>query len=110
MVARLAFRPVRPKDKTQELVTVEGHCSHADACPLSQIAEGCTVCIKELTATPDVSSRLREMGLGEEQQIRLISRATSIICQVCNARLGISKQLAEQVMVQRVTANAKPRS
>lgn len=79
---------------------VEGHCSHTETCPLSHVPEGCTVCIKELTTTPDVSSRLREMGFGEEKHIRLVSHATSVICQVCNARLGISRQLAERIMVQ----------
>jgi Fe2+ transport system protein FeoA len=101
---------VKSNDKKKETVLVEGQCSHGNTCPLSHVPAGCTVCIKEITATPDVSSRLREMGLGEEKHIRLISHATSIICQVCNARLGISKQLAEQIMVQPVSAGAKHRS
>lgn len=101
---------MKPNDKKKETVLVEGHCSHGATCPLSHVPAGCTVCIKELTATPDVSSRLREMGLGEEKHIRLISHATSIICQVCNARLGISKKLAEQIMVQPVPASPKHRS
>lgn len=67
---------------------------------MSHVEAGTTVCIKQLNATPEVSSRLREMGLCEEQHIRLVSHATNIICQVCNARLGISKKLAEQIMVQ----------
>ena len=88
------------KEKKKEVVLVEGSCSHADTCPLSHVEAGTVVCIKHLNATPDVSNRLREMGLGEEQHIRLVSHATNIICQVCNARLGISKKLAEQIMVQ----------
>jgi len=64
------------------------------------------VCIKELAATPDVQARLREMGLGEQQRIKLVSHNSSIICQVCNARLGISKKLAEAILVQHV--HAKP--
>lgn len=93
-----------------EVVLLDGTCSHADTCPLSHVAAGTTVCIKQLNATPDVSNRLREMGLCEEQHIRLVSHATNIICQVCNARLGISKKLAEQIMVQPVTAHPKRRS
>jgi len=98
---------VKRKDNNKEVVVVEGHCSHTATCPLSHVPEGCTVCIKELTTTPDVSSRLREMGFGEEKHIRLVSHATSIICQVCNARLGISKQLAAQIMVQPVNAGKR---
>jgi Fe2+ transport system protein FeoA len=99
---------VKSKDHKQEVVLVEGHCAHTDTCPLSHIEAGRTVCIKEITAAPDVSNRLREMGLGEEQHVRLVSHASNIICQVCNARLGISKQLAEQIIVQRMPAHGKP--
>lgn len=99
---------MKQKDN-KEVVVVEGQCSHPATCPLSHVPEGCTVCIKELITTPDVSSRLREMGLGEEKHIRLVSHAASIICQVCNARLGISKQLAEQIMVQPLHAGSKRR-
>jgi len=58
------------------------------------------VCIKKLLATPDVSDRLRELGLYEEQRIRLLARQANYICQVCNARLAISGKLAEAIMVQ----------
>jgi Fe2+ transport system protein FeoA len=101
---------VKPQQKKQDLLVVEGHCSHPPTCPLSHVPEGCTVCIKELTTTPDVSSRLREMGFGEEKHIRLVSSAASIICQVCNARLGISKELAERIMVQPLTTLSKKHS
>jgi hypothetical protein len=40
------------------------------------------------------------MGFCEEQKIKLLSRETSIICQVCNARLGISTRLAEKILVE----------
>jgi Fe2+ transport system protein FeoA len=98
---------MKRKDGKHEFVTVDGQCGHPDACPLSHVKAGCTVCIQELPDTPEVSNRLRELGLGEEQKIRLVSRATNIICQVCNARLGISKELAEQIMVRPMSA-AKP--
>jgi Fe2+ transport system protein FeoA len=97
------------RQKAKEVVVVEGHCTHADTCPLSHVKAGVTVCIKEHTSTPEVTSRLREMGLCEEQHIRLVSHASSIICQVCNARLGISKKLAETIMVQPMTAHPKRR-
>ena len=95
------------KDIDNEVVVIEGQCARADTCPLTDVEAGCTVCIKQLTANPDVAHRLRELGLGEERQIRLVSHATSIICQVCNARLGISKQLAQKIMVQRLPSGGK---
>ena len=98
------------RQKAKEVVLVEGHCTHADTCPLSQVKAGITVCIKEHTSTPEVSSRLREMGLCEEQHIRLVSHAANIICQVCNARLGLSKKLAETIMVQPMSAHPRRRS
>ena len=76
------------------------------------LAEGTGILLRVLAPiTPHIAHALwREMGFGEEKHVRLISHATSIICQVCNARLGISKKLAEQIMVQPVTAGAKHRS
>ena len=58
------------------------------------------MCIKGLEASPDVSDRLREMGFCEEQKIKLVSRHSNYICQVCNARLGISHKLAETIIVE----------
>jgi Fe2+ transport system protein FeoA len=78
-------------------------------CPLSRVVAGTAVRIKQLSAPPEVSKRLREMGFCEEQQIRLVSRQTNIICQVCNARLGISSQLADIIMVELLTAPRKAR-
>ena len=62
--------------------------------------------VTQLSASPEVCHRLREMGVCEEQQIRLVSRQTSIICQVCNARLGISTQLAESILVEPIISRA----
>lgn len=75
-------------------------CPHGDVCPLSSVPPGTSVQVKRLSAPPETSKRLREMGFTEDQTIRLVSRQTSVICQVCNARLGISKELAEQIWVQ----------
>ena len=74
-------------------------------CPLSRVVAGTCVRIKQLSTPPEVSHRLRELGLCEEQQIKLVSRHTNIICQVCNARLGISAQLADAIMVEPVGEN-----
>ena len=43
------------------------------------------------------------MGFCEEQRIRLLLKHTNIVCQVCNARLGISPQLAKNIIVEPVS-------
>ena len=78
----------------------EGQCAQPGVCPLSCVKEGTVVCIKQLAVSADVVSRLREMGFCEEQLIKLIRREGNLICQVCNARLGISAELAESIFVQ----------
>ena len=75
-------------------------CPAPDLCPLNQVKAGTAVRIKQLAAPPEVSHRLRELGFCEEQQVRLVSTHVNVICQVCNARLGLSHQLAETILVE----------
>jgi Fe2+ transport system protein FeoA len=90
--------------KTQkQFVILEGQCVGSALCPLSRVQAGTVVCIKQLSAAPDVTSRLRELGMCEEQQIKLLARDSNFICQVCNARLGISEELADSILVEAVT-------
>ncbi len=77
----------------------EGQCAQPQICPLSSVRAGTVVCIKQLAASEEMTGRLREMGFCEEQQIKLISREGNLICLVCNARLGISAELAESILV-----------
>ena len=79
-------------------------CPQPALCPLNQVRVGMAVRVKQLSAPPDVIHRLREMGFCEEQQIRLLSHQSSIICLVCNARLAISSQLAENIWVEPLAA------
>jgi Fe2+ transport system protein FeoA len=67
---------------------------------------GEVVCIKRLTTTPETSDRLRELGFCEQQRIRLLSRHPNLICLVCNARLGISEELARNILVEPVSGAA----
>ena len=90
--------------RTQSWVVLEGRCAGPLVCPLTRVKSGSTVCIKQLAASPELTSRLREMGLCEDQKVKLLSRHSSIICQVCNARLGISKRLAECILVETLPA------
>jgi Fe2+ transport system protein FeoA len=68
--------------------------------PLPHVKAGCTVRIRELCASPEVSCRLREIGLGEGQIIKLVACSTNIICQVCNARLTLNAKLAQMILVE----------
>ncbi len=71
-------------------------------CPLNQVKTGVAVRIKQLCASPEISHRLREIGFCEDQIIRLLTSQANIICQVCNARLAISAQQAQEIMVEPV--------
>jgi Fe2+ transport system protein FeoA len=75
-------------------------CPQPFLCPLSHVNTGVAVRIKQLSAPPELTHRLREMGFCEEQKIKLLSRQSNLICQVCNARLGISKRLADKILVE----------
>ena len=77
----------------------ELQCSRSH-CPLNRVKAGIVVRIKRLCASEETAQRLRELGLGEEQLIRLLTCHTNIICQVCSARLAISPQLAESILVE----------
>jgi Fe2+ transport system protein FeoA len=86
-------------------VLANPECPQPFVCPLSHVRAGTSVRIKELSAPPDVTHRLREMGFCEEQKIRLLARQANVICQVCNVRLGISAQLAEKILVEPIPSH-----
>lgn len=75
-------------------------CNRPELCPLTRVKAGTAVRIKQLTAAPEISHRLRELGFCEEQQVKVVSKHVNIICQVCHARLGLSQQLAEAILVE----------
>lgn len=74
-------------------------------CPLSRMRAGAAVRIKKLCAAPEVQNRLREIGFCEEQVINLLTSQGNFICQVCSARLAISAQLAQLILVEPITAH-----
>ena len=94
------------KKPSRSYVILEGQCAGPKVCPLSRVQAGAVVCIKQLATAPDVTERLRELGFCEEQQIKLLARESNFICQVCNARLGISEALADSILVEAVAAPA----
>ena len=74
--------------------------NRCELCPLNRVQAGVAVRIRQLCAVPSVQNRLREIGLCEDQVIRLVTSQNNFICQVCNARLAISEQLARIIMVE----------
>ncbi len=87
-------------------VVLEGRCAGPNVCPLSCVRAGAVVCIKRLSTAPEVTDRLRELGFCEDQRIKLLTRHSNYICQVCNARLGISRELADAIFVEAEPASS----
>jgi Fe2+ transport system protein FeoA len=82
----------------------EIRCLKPFTCPLSQVKAGLLVRIQRLAAPPEVTQRLREIGLGEHQVIRLLVHQSNLICQVCNARLALRSELAQMIIVEPLAA------
>jgi Fe2+ transport system protein FeoA len=82
--------------------------SRCEPCPLSRVKAGVAVRIKQLCASPEIQNRLRELGLCEDQIIKLLTSQTNFICQVCNARLAISEQLAKLILVEPLRSTVVP--
>jgi len=74
--------------------------SRCQVCPLSRVKAGVAVRIKQLCASPEMQKRLRELGFCEDHIIKLLTSQANFICQVCDARLAISEQLAKVIMVE----------
>lgn len=80
--------------------TPQCQCPNEALCPLAQVRAGADVKVWQLQTIPEIAERLREMGVYEQQKLRLLLKGNNLICQVCNARLGISSKLAEKIMVE----------
>jgi len=78
----------------------EDECPASEICPLNSVPSGTFVRIKQLAGSNDVNDRLRELGFCEEREIRLISQSANLLCQVCNARLGLNPRVAQTIMVE----------
>ena len=96
------------KEPVQPNIARDGQCAQPFICPLSRVQAGTVVCIKRLSGPEDVRLRLREMGLGEEQTVKLVSRDGNLICQVCNARFGISRELGNKILVEPLPYHLQP--
>jgi Fe2+ transport system protein FeoA len=72
--------------------------------PLSELPAGAIARIKRLTAASGLSQRLREMGLREEQTIRLLHHKANLICAINQTRIGLGRAVAEQIWVEPVAS------
>ena len=75
-------------------------CECYSICPLSKVPVGMRVRIRQHLGSPETVQRLREIGFCEDQVIRLLGCQANVICEVCNARLGVAMQLAESILVE----------
>ena len=69
-------------------------------CPLNHVKAGTEVRIKRLCVANEVAMRLREIGFCEDTVVRLLTSRANIICLVCSARLALSGQLAQSILVE----------
>lgn len=70
------------------------------AMTLNQVRVGCDVKVRVLSGPG--CERLRDLGFCEQLQIRKLANGRNLICSVCGTRMAISRELAEQVLVEQV--------
>lgn len=108
-----AKRCVVRSSRNRETLLVDMNCIRAsqperppearcELCPLNRVKAGVAVRIKQLCAAPETQHRLRELGFCEDHIIKLLTSQANFICQVCDARLAISEQLAKLILVEPV--------
>jgi Fe2+ transport system protein FeoA len=90
------------KKPTNSRPVVDGCCAGPEVCPLTKVKAGSVVCIKQLATSPELGDRLRELGFSVDQKVKLLMQQDSVICQVCNARVALSQELAEAILVEHV--------
>ena len=67
---------------------------------LLEVPAGARVRIHQVKARPEVSLRLRELGLCEEAVISCVSKSRgNVICGIRNTRIGLDHRLARSIHV-----------
>jgi ferrous iron transport protein A len=69
---------------------------------LSAVRPGSSVRVLKLECQPEVCTRLREMGFCENSVVRCLQTGAACICLIQHARVGLSGQLARQIVVEPV--------
>jgi ferrous iron transport protein A len=66
---------------------------------LTQVGDGQSVRVECLRGEVSDCQRLREMGFCELAQVKKITGSGALICKVCDTRVVISAELAENIIV-----------
>ena len=64
---------------------------------------GATVCVKSLSASPEICAKLRALGICEKQEVKLLSRDGNFTCEVCDEKFDLNAEQAEAVLVEPLT-------
>ncbi len=75
---------------------------------LCQAQVGAKLRVRGLKSGPSVCQRLREIGFCELAEIHKVADNGTLICQVCGARLALSRRLGKEIMVEQVAAAGAP--
>jgi ferrous iron transport protein A len=67
---------------------------------LNAVRPGSSVRVLKLEGKPDVCHRLREMGFCENSVVRCLQAGSACVCQIQHSRIGLSCQLAGQILVE----------
>ncbi|MDF1812138.1 MAG: FeoA family protein [Verrucomicrobiales bacterium] len=66
---------------------------------LPAVAKGCRAVVVALDGEPSMQTRLRELGLYELAEVKVLRVNGSVMCQVNESRFGIDAKIAENVLV-----------
>ncbi|MCS1408776.1 MAG: hypothetical protein M2R45_01953 [Verrucomicrobia subdivision 3 bacterium] len=67
---------------------------------LQDIKPGQKVRVQKLAGQPALCHRLREMGFCEYAEVQILNKSGAMLCQVCNSKICLSRQLAEWILVE----------
>ena len=67
---------------------------------LNTVRPGANVRIRRLDASPEVSTRLREMGFCENATVRCLQSGAACVCLVQHCRVALGAQLAQLILVE----------
>lgn len=75
----------------------------ASTVSLPEIPKGRKVRVYSLDGESIACQRLREMGFCEDAEVKVLTNNGSMVCQVCGSKVGLSKQVANAVIVEPVS-------
>ncbi len=74
-------------------------CCHSTEKKLSEASTGSPLQIKCLSGEEGTCQRMREMGFCESSVVEKISDSGALLCKVCDSKVVISKDLAQNIIV-----------